>query len=247
MRTLAVVGGAGLAISCVCFALAAAIDSDGLRGIGEHGWFFGRCKASAQPNITGDTRELAWDGDDKVTINVPATVHYRPDAGSALRASGPPELLSHLRVRDGRIGLDCNAGHFDRELDLVLPGRGFEVFTLNGTGHLILDDLKQAKLVVNLRGSADVRATGTADDLNLNMAGSGRADLGKLSVQSSKVRIAGSGEAELSPKESADINIAGSGEIRFLTQPRNVQTHIAGSGRIINAPPDRSAPAPSPL
>jgi len=245
MRTLGVIAGAGLAISFACFALAAALDSN----VGINAWtggIFGGCKSSAATN-GGDTRELAWDGDGDVTINVPATVHYRPDAGSTIRASGPAEMIGHLRVRDGRIGFDCNMRGSDREMDLVLPGRAFQRFTLNGEGHLVLEDLKQARLDVNLRGSADVLATGTADDLNLNIAGSGKADLGKLAVQRSRINIAGSGEAELAPKDTATINIAGSGEIRFLIQPRNVQTHIVGSGRIINAPPASSVPASSPL
>lgn len=235
MRTLGVIALAGVGVSVVCLALAHAIDPSVYRE-GDHlGFMYGGCTAPADDSATA-TRELEWHGDGTVAINVPATVHYRPDNGSTLRASGPNALISHLRVRDGRVELDCRMYGIDRELDLVLPGRPFDSFTLNGTGHLVLENLKQNRLNVSLRGEGDVRANGSANDLTLNIAGSGDAEMGQLAVESSEVRIAGSGKAALAPKDSADIFIAGSGEIRFLEQPRHLQTHIAGSGRIINAP-----------
>jgi hypothetical protein len=92
-------------------------------------------------------------------------------------------------------------------------------------------------LEIKLNGRGDVRGTGTAEDVDLRIAGSGDAYLGELAVQRVKVRIAGSGDAELAPEDDADIRIAGSGRIRFLKQPRNLHTRIAGSGRIVNAPP----------
>lgn len=233
MRTLGVIALAGVGVSVVCLAVAHVIDP-GVDKINTLLMLRG-CSAPADDSANV-TRELAWNGDDGVTINVPATIHYRPDNGPVLRASGPNGMMTHLRVRDGRVELDCTMYGADRQLDLVLPGRAFDSFTLNGTGHLVLENLKQNRLNVNLRGTGDVRANGVADDLTLNIAGSGDADLGRLAVNSSKVRIAGSGKAALAPKDSADITIAGSGEIRFLEQPRHLQTHIAGSGRIINAP-----------
>lgn len=236
MRTLGVIALAGVGVSVVCLGLAHAIDPSVNRNWGDgFGFMYPGC--SAPSGDSADiTRELQWNGDDTVTINVPATIHYRPDNGPVLRASGPNAMMSHLRVRDGRVELDCRIYGTGRELDLVLPGRAFDSFTLNGTGHLVLENLKQTQLNVSLRGDADVRATGVADDLTLTIAGSGDADMGQLAVQSSRVRIAGSGKAALAPRDSADIFIAGDGEIRFLEQPRHLQTHIAGSGRIINAP-----------
>lgn len=236
MRTLGVIALAGVGVSVVCLGIAHAIDPSVNSVWGNRfGFMYRGCSAPAD-DAANVTRDLEWNGDETVTVNVPATIHYRPDNGPMLRASGPNAMMSHLRVRDGRIELDCKLYGFGRELDLVLPGREFDSFTMNGTGHLVLENLNQNRVAVNLRGTGDVRASGRAEDLTLTIAGTGDADMGRLAVQSSKVRIAGSGKAELSPKDSADIEIAGSGVIRFLEQPRHLQTHIAGSGRIINAP-----------
>jgi hypothetical protein len=67
------------------------------------------------------------------------------------------------------------------------------------------------------------------------MQGSGSAHLGDLTAQSVGIRITGRGDAEIAPREEADLRITGAGEIKLLTQPRNLKTRIAGAGRIINA------------
>jgi hypothetical protein len=243
-RSLYVIAGAGLATSFVCLSLAAALDGDDAldRHLGWRGFFSG-CDSGVDAGTTGDTREFAWDGGDEVTINVPATIRYRPGVGTSITASGSPELLRHLRVRNGRIEFDCwGLGYHDR-LDVVLPGVPLASFTLNGSGTLVLEELNQRELEIDVRGSGEVRATGSAQDVDLDIAGSGEAYLGALSSQRVEISIAGSGEAEIAPQDEADIRIAGSGEIRLLRQPARLQTRIAGSGRIVNAAGPGAAPA----
>ncbi len=236
-RTLIVVAGAGLTISFVCLSLASALGGG---GVGP-GWFFNGCEAFDTKATGGNSREFTWDGDDEVTINVPASVHYRPDGGPTLIASGPPEVLRHLRVSNGRVAYDCRESGFDRALTLTLPGRPLQKFTLNGSSNLMLEDINQPELKIRIRGKGAVRATGTAKNVDVSIAGSGEVHLGELAVQNLDIRIAGSGEGEVAPQEQADIHIAGSGKIRLLTQPHTLNTHIAGSGRIVNAPPSSSA------
>jgi hypothetical protein len=43
----------------------------------------------------------------RVTVNVPTTIHHRPDNGPMALAGGPKVLMRHSPVRDGRIELDC--------------------------------------------------------------------------------------------------------------------------------------------
>jgi hypothetical protein len=210
---------------------------------GWHGFFRG-CDTGVDVGATGNTREFAWDGGDEVTISVPARIRYRPGAGTSVVATGAPEMLRHLSVRNGRVEFDCwGLGYHDR-LDLVLPGVPLASFTLNGSGTLVLEELNQPELEIDVRGSGEVRATGSAENVDLDIAGSGEAYLGSLASQRVEISIAGSGEAEIAPQEEADIRIAGSGEIRLLKQPVRLQTRIAGSGRIVNAPQASAAPTP---
>ena len=178
--------------------------------------------ATSDPARVAVTRELPWDGDAEVRINVPATIRYRPDAGTNLVATGSPEALSHLRLRDGRIDFDCSGFEPGEALELVLPGRALNQFTLNGTGHLVFENINQRRLEIKLNGRGDVRGTGTAEDVNLRIAGSGDAYLGGLAIQRVRVRIAGNGDAELAPEDNADIRIAGSGRNSLFSNSRAI-------------------------
>ena len=239
-RTLAIVAGTGIAVSVACFALAAAFDD---RHIGR---LFSSCGEGNAVGVTGNTLELPWESDsNNVTINVPATVTYRPGARTTLLATGSPEALSHLRVRGSRIEFDCRRLDFDdNDLDLILPGQRLSDFTLNGSGRLILEDLDLRELEVALHGRGEVEATGTADDVELTMAGSGEARLGGLAVKSMEIDIAGKGEAEIAPEDEVEIMIAGAGEIRLLTEPRSVKQTIFGAGEIVRVPRTPAAPTP---
>jgi hypothetical protein len=243
-KTLPVIAGTGIAISLVCLGLAAALAGDDFRAFGIGG-LFESCGEGNLADVTNNTREIAWDSDDDdVTINVPATVTYRPGTGTALIARGSPETLSHLRVRNGRVEFDCRGISFDRDLELILPGQPLSEFTLNGSGRLILQDINQPELEVAIHGQGEIEATGTAADVELSIAGAGEARLGSLAVKTMEVSIAGAGDAEIAPEDAVDISIAGAGRIRLLTHPPSIKTSIAGAGDIVHAP--RTAPVPSP-
>jgi len=65
----------------------------------------------------------------------------------------------------------------------------------------------------------------------------GDADLGHVASQISEVHIAGSGNTDIAPTDEADIHIAGSGDVNLHSNPKKLETHIAGSGRIHNISP----------
>ena len=238
-KMLAVVAGGGIAISVVCLGFAAAIDDFSPGGL------FSRCGAPTGDVGVNGTREIAWESDsDEVTINVPSTVTYRPGSGTMLIARGSPEMLGHLRVRGRRIEFDCRGWNLGGDLELTLPGQPLNDFTLNGRGHLVLENINTRELDVSIHGKGEVEATGTADDVDLTMAGDGEAHLGKLAAKSVEVRIAGNGDAEIAPQDEAEIMIAGSGEIRLLTRPPRLEQMIFGSGKIVQPPPETSASVP---
>src|SRR6185295_11431651 len=159
-RSLAVVAGGGIALSVICLAAATAIGGDGL-----HDLPFGLFSSCRALNSDGsNSREFAWDDSgDEVAINVPARILYRRGSGDVLVASGPPDMLDHLRVQNGRIDFDCGGFHRGR-LDLTLPGRAFNDFTVNGSGTLTLQDIDQRRLRIRIRGSGKASATGTAEE-----------------------------------------------------------------------------------
>jgi len=241
MRTkLAIIAVSGFAISAVClggaFALGGNVAGNAVFDFG--GFDQPRCDTMGQPTVTADTRSLAWEGEDRAAVALPANIHYRAGNGDKLIVKGDPEVVAHVRVRNGVVELDCHGGHFnlgrDNRLDITLPGRAFKSFDLLGVGDMQLADLSQPDVKITLAGSGNIEASGKTDNLGVNIRGSGKITLGELVAKTADVSIAGSGTVEVAPQDALDVSIAGSGNIYLKNEPKKLQTSIAGSGRIVH-------------
>ena len=87
-------------------------------------------------------------------------------------------------------------------------------------------------MALSISGSADVTASGRTDALDLDIAGSGDADLRALDAKDAKVDIAGSGDADIAPTGDVQVSIAGSGDVSLATRPAKLTSEIAGSGDV---------------
>jgi len=237
VHKLAIIAVIGLSTSAVCMGAAAAI---GGREFGDNFDFSmfdrdrPRCEAVQSANAS--SREIDWDGSDHVGLSVGGHASYTRGSDDKLHVTGDPQLVPHVRVRDGRIELDCRGSWRDRRdsLEITLPGREFKKFGIAGSGNLVLHDLAQERLKVSIAGSGSIKADGKVEHAEIHIAGSGDADLGKVASQVAEVHIAGSGNTDIAPTEEAEIHIAGSGDVNLHANPKRLNTHIAGSGRIHN-------------
>jgi len=233
VHKLAIIAVLGLTAAAVCMGAAAAI---GGREFGEGLDFslFGdgpRCEAIAGASAT--SRTLDWDGSDHAGLAIHATANYTPGNDDKVHATGDPQVLAHLRVRDGTVEMDCH-GWRDRETDVTvtLPGRAFKKFILTGTGKMNLDRLNQASLKVQVAGVATIKANGKVDDLRIEMAGVSNADFGQVTGRRADVKMAGVSKADIAPSDEANIEIAGPSEVTLHSNPPKLDTKIAGPGRI---------------
>jgi len=237
VHKLAIIAVIGLTGSAVCMGAAAAIG----------GREFGKSFDGMDFSMFGDrprcengggyptSRTLDWDGSDHVGLAVGGHATYTPGSDNQVHVSGNPVLVAHVRVRDGRVELDCRGGDLDRDsLEITLPGREFKKFGIAGSGNLVLHNLDQEKLKVSIAGSGNIKADGKVEHAEIHIAGSGDADLGAVKSQVTEVHIAGSGNTDIAPSEEAEIHIAGSGDVNLHANPKRLNTHIAGSGRIHN-------------
>ena len=276
MHRLALVALIGITASAACFGAAAAIGGkdfgSGLEGLS---WFDHRPYCEAVAGATASTRDLDWDGSDHVGLSILSPATYAPGGGDRLHATGDPQVLAHLRIRDGNIELDCR-GWRDRtdSVTLTLPGREFRKFALNGGGNLTLNNLSQSDLSIgiggagrvrangkleslklsiggsgnmdldqitaheakaNIGGSGTIRAKGAIDELTIGIGGSGRADFGAVTSSRADVRIGGHGDVDIAPTDVAKISIGGSGDVTLHSNPKELDTHIGGSGQIHRA------------
>ena len=213
MHKLGVIALSGLAISAICLGAAAAIGAREHVGNIDFSMFDDEPNC-APSNATAGSRSFAWDGGNSVTVEVPVNLHYRPGPSTTLEAKGDPEMLAHLKVHDGKIDMNCRIRHWRHQrINITLPGREFREYHIAGVADLDLQGLNQASM-------------------KLEIAGRGTARMKDLAVKNLNVDIAGRGEVETSPSEKADIDIAGSGNVKLYTEPKSLDTSIMGSGNV---------------
>ena len=107
---------------------------------------------------------------------------------------------------------------------------------IHGSGALKLADIKQDVLRITMRGSGVVTASGEAHEVSLESAGSGRADLGRLITERASAQIYGSGNADLAPRQDADISIFGSSVVKLHGAVARINSHVSGSGQVKQVP-----------
>jgi len=100
-----------------------------------------------------------------------------------------------------------------------------------GATTAILKGIHTEDLKLEITGSGDISADGSADRQSISIAGSGKYLGGGLITKGTTINIAGSGDAVVSASEVLDVSIAGSGAIKYFGDPR-IKQSIVGSGTI---------------
>jgi hypothetical protein len=228
-----------LAVSAVCFTVRAAIPHNDP----DSPWPFLDFLnfADDKPACRGGhkdqtilTRNFPWNGTDSVAVRMPGTIRYRRGVGEDVSVRAKTWVLNHVRVEEGSIEFDCRNIGKVTPLEITLPGIPLRSFAFTGAGKMYLDDLQQDELKISTSGATKVEANGRAGSADVSIAGISKIDMGQLTARRLAVNIAGSGDLEVAPQDSASINIAGTGRVRLVTEPKELTTHIAGAGRIVH-------------
>ena len=245
IRTLLIITGASLVLCVAALAGAAAI---GGHELARHGWSwtfrdheFGReetvrfQRADSGPRIT---RTLAWEGGDRLDIEVAADVTYIQGDAASVEIVGPRDQVEGLRLRGGLLTFDDDANvvvfgwRAGDRLRITVTAPSVRTFNLSSSGDLLIRDYDQPSLSVTVNGSGEVQATGRTETVDLDISGSGEADFSGLETRDADITISGSGEAAVGPTGAARISISGSGEVDLTRRPASVSQTISGSGEV---------------
>ncbi len=105
-------------------------------------------------------------------------------------------------------------------LDLGIAGSGNMHFNVN-----------TPQVNSSISGTGDIYLSGETKDSKIEVAGSGNYHAEDLKSESVKIKIAGTGDANVFADSSLDINIAGVGNVNYKGNP-SVTQNIAGTGKI---------------
>jgi cytoskeletal protein CcmA (bactofilin family) len=122
------------------------------------------------------------------------------------------------------------AGSGDVRLESPIEADRFAV-SIAGSGD-VEGDVAVDALSVEIRGSGSVTLAGAAASGRFEIYGSGDIEAGDLSVEDARAVIRGSGSVTLSASRSLDVDIAGSGDVRFHGDAK-VTVRDVGSGDLV--------------
>ncbi|MBB3889458.1 hypothetical protein GGQ61_000155 [Phenylobacterium haematophilum] len=179
------------------------------------------------------TRELAWDGSTKAEFDIPAAIEFTQAPGPGkVTIYGPKDIVDRIRLSNGRFSLDQPLADYAR-LRVVMTAPAVNRFQISGDDRLEIRGYKQDQLEIIASGSSEVVASGQAREVDVELSGSGEADLTDLITDNAEADISGSAEVTLAPREAASLEVSGSATARLLTRPKRLETDVAGAGSVI--------------
>lgn len=92
--------------------------------------------------------------------------------------------------------------------------------------------LNAKSVEAEIAGSGDINLSGSASNADFEIAGSGNIMGQDFQTENCKVEIAGSGDAKVHVAKKLNVEIAGSGNVFYKGNPTDLNTDIAGSGKL---------------
>ena len=132
-------------------------------------------------------------------------------------------------------------GFSGEKFDLQLHGSGNVTFNgryrqlaagVHGSGDLNLNAGNSENIELEMVGSGQITSSGSCKTLNAELTGSGGLDAEHLASDKVSVNLKGSGTTNVFAKQSADLVLRGSGDIRVFGNPDNRNVSRTGSGEV---------------
>jgi hypothetical protein len=191
----------------------------GIRGSGK--------VVSEQRNVSGFS-EVVLKGSGNLSIEENGTESLTIEADDNLL----PYLTSEVSGNRLTLGTKDNTNVApSKEVTYKLTVKDLNNIELAGSGNINGRNLKSNRLKATIAGSGNITLDGAADESEITIAGSGNYQSPNLRSKIAKVSIMGSGDADLNASEKLDVDIGGSGSVRYSGDAAVTQ-RIAGSGSV---------------
>ena len=168
-------------------------------------------------------------------METPDALHYSPGISTHPVIMGQRKLWQISRKVKGRIRSLEEGWHYsaDEYVDVTVTGVRVHDISLAGSGSANLSGLDLDHMHLVVAGNFQVNAQGRADDVDLSIAGGGRADMQQLAGKRPlHLHIIGGNDVWLSPRDQAIVSITGSAHVYMAAKPTNLSQTVLGSGRV---------------
>ena len=102
---------------------------------------------------------------------------------------------------------------------------------LSGSGD-IKGRFEAKSLKAALAGSGTMSLSGSVAESDIRISGSGNINARELKMFTSAIYITGSGNTEVDVANNLKVDITGSGNVYYVSEPAHLQTRITGSGNV---------------
>ncbi len=167
----------------------------------------------------------------------PIKIIYGNDFKVEIKGSGNLIPRYKTNIHNGTLNLGyefVNVRKDDIEVFVTMPA--INSASMSGSGKLDISGNFPAQNLFRLTISGSSKTTVNdifyAEEVNVNISGSGDANLEKILSNKGDVRISGSGDVRLSVQNTLRARISGSGKI-FYTGNAVVDSEISGSGTVV--------------
>jgi len=192
------------------------------------------------PSITGQgeivKKKLNVDNFHSLGLGLNATVYLTQGSAHSVEIEAQQNIIDNLEldVENGSWNIKGKKRIKEYKavvIHITMPT--VKALSIGGAGKILgkseFKNLEELK--VSIGGSGEVSLAGSATATSISIAGSGKVDVRQLGSGSSKVSIAGSGDAFVDVKDKLTVSIAGSGSVFYNGKP-SVKTSVAGSGKV---------------
>jgi hypothetical protein len=181
-----------------------------------------------------ETRNVS--GFSNVALRGSGRVVIEQSGTESVTVSGDDNLMSDIEtvVRGSTLELGQRRGiSLSPSRDIVFKVTLKRLDTLEDSGSGVVEarGLQNDKVRIDISGSGEVSADGSADDLDVSISGSGQFRGDGLKSKRTRVDISGSGNAVVASRETLNAIISGSGSIEYIGDPQ-VHRSISGSGSV---------------
>jgi len=197
--------------------------------------------------VFGQTKETRnVDTFTKIAYRVPGKLYLRQGNEQKVVLEGDKDVLAKIEteVSVGRlvIGRENNNwsfwGNDDSRITVYITVKDIEGLSVSGSGDLVGEGkFKADDLDLNVSGSGNLRIDVDASgDMEANVSGSGALEVkGKCASLESKVSGSGKVAIESLISNGADVSVSGSGKILARGSAKEIKATISGSGEVLAA------------
>jgi hypothetical protein len=137
-------------------------------------------------------------------------------------------------VQSGTLVIDNAPGGFTTKspMSVEVDVPTLNALTLSGSGNIVVTGVEAESLDANLPGSGTLTGSGTAAQLDVDVAGSGVVQFTGLVAQTVRAAVSGAGSVFINATGSLDASVSGSGAILYAGDPQDVTRSVTGTGAI---------------